>query len=684
MKDYYSILDVPRNADIATITDAYNAMRQTFHPDNFGHSSDSVKAKTASKVFKNVQEAWEALSNQSKRAEYDRELNRFEEERVRATRATHSPSSYNGTDRAADAGHETRPDHTRPRDSDAPRVDVPQWRPAFLSLEMMPKDVRNWIYSRQAQSISAQVRIPLSHPAQCLTGLLLCVGSVSVACAIAALRPLSVSTVSLLGLVCIISFVIAARLLLPYVCRIGCSFYVTPLYLVETGYNQAAYWPLWQLKPGMKMERLKKGSNTYTILHIPLCDFTRSIIIKDPALAERFVVTLNKYIKLIDSALKANELASLVNHDDLRTLDGRTNPSVLPPQPRFLLQSFSTGGFIGSLLALGIVLCTLPAGSMSGASNDLSPDTNNSAGELFSSVDRAQYEASAEPASARKLAWKPLSSPRTSDNTARSSPSRVLPAPDFRNEFSSAQFLPVISDETESREVLVKAARTHFSSPLYRYDDARYADLTGRPMFAPGAFSIVEVAHDGSLLMFSTTKGWLISFPPRDDGYGRIEAQAQAYGKESSIRREWQSRIEIASSGNDGNDASLQPLWASTLQNPRADNLGRFPSPLDEGVSARETFYRMPQWGDYSGAARGSVTLISHKDGAIFCTASFLRSTSSSRIKFVPVFRRSSEPRTVPMFVGEIDNLKAHGNSLSGRCVGFVPLEGDIVILSLE
>jgi len=63
-KDYYEILGVSRNADTSTIKSAYRKLARKYHP-------DVNKTKEAEEKFKDINEAYEVLSDKNKRQRYD-------------------------------------------------------------------------------------------------------------------------------------------------------------------------------------------------------------------------------------------------------------------------------------------------------------------------------------------------------------------------------------------------------------------------------------------------------------------------------------------------------------------------------------------------------------------------------------------------------------------------------------
>ena len=63
-KNYYDILNVPRNADEKELKRAYRSLTKKYHP-------DINKEEGAEEKFKDINEAYSVLSDAQKRAQYD-------------------------------------------------------------------------------------------------------------------------------------------------------------------------------------------------------------------------------------------------------------------------------------------------------------------------------------------------------------------------------------------------------------------------------------------------------------------------------------------------------------------------------------------------------------------------------------------------------------------------------------
>ena len=66
MKDYYAVLGTNKNASYEEIKRAFRRLAMRYHPDR--NPDNSLEA---AEIFKNINEAYEVLSDNSKRQQYD-------------------------------------------------------------------------------------------------------------------------------------------------------------------------------------------------------------------------------------------------------------------------------------------------------------------------------------------------------------------------------------------------------------------------------------------------------------------------------------------------------------------------------------------------------------------------------------------------------------------------------------
>lgn len=94
-RNYYEILGVTRDASVEEVKKAYRKLARRYHPDlNPGD-------KAAEEKFKNIGEAYEMLSNEEKRAQYDQYSRFWKQKGVsrRSSRRVKSTASWNGGER---------------------------------------------------------------------------------------------------------------------------------------------------------------------------------------------------------------------------------------------------------------------------------------------------------------------------------------------------------------------------------------------------------------------------------------------------------------------------------------------------------------------------------------------------------------------------------------------------------
>ncbi len=73
MADYYAVLGVPRTASISEIRQAYGRLAREKHPDRFADPEERARAHEA---FRDMTTAFNTLSNEKSRREYDASLDR--------------------------------------------------------------------------------------------------------------------------------------------------------------------------------------------------------------------------------------------------------------------------------------------------------------------------------------------------------------------------------------------------------------------------------------------------------------------------------------------------------------------------------------------------------------------------------------------------------------------------------
>ena len=69
-RDYYEVLGVDKSASENDIKKAYRKAAMKYHPDKFANASDAEK-KDAEEKFKEINEAYQVLSDSQKKQQYD-------------------------------------------------------------------------------------------------------------------------------------------------------------------------------------------------------------------------------------------------------------------------------------------------------------------------------------------------------------------------------------------------------------------------------------------------------------------------------------------------------------------------------------------------------------------------------------------------------------------------------------
>lgn len=91
MKDYYKILEISMSVTKDDVKKAFRSLAKKYHPDR------NVNDTTALKKFQEVNEAYEVLSNEDSRREYDKKLSGFKQGNSKETNSKNNNASSGKT-----------------------------------------------------------------------------------------------------------------------------------------------------------------------------------------------------------------------------------------------------------------------------------------------------------------------------------------------------------------------------------------------------------------------------------------------------------------------------------------------------------------------------------------------------------------------------------------------------------
>ena len=92
MQNYYDILEIKENASIEVIKAAYKTLAKKYHPDNWSGQEDFANQK-----FVEIGKAYEVLSDEQLKKQYDEKLRQVKNTSSERTTQTHDAHSYEGT-----------------------------------------------------------------------------------------------------------------------------------------------------------------------------------------------------------------------------------------------------------------------------------------------------------------------------------------------------------------------------------------------------------------------------------------------------------------------------------------------------------------------------------------------------------------------------------------------------------
>ena len=87
MKDYYKILEISINATKDDIKKAFRSLAKKYHPDR------NVNDENALRKFQEVNEAYEVLSNEDSRKDYDKKISNFKQSNNKETNSKNNKTN---------------------------------------------------------------------------------------------------------------------------------------------------------------------------------------------------------------------------------------------------------------------------------------------------------------------------------------------------------------------------------------------------------------------------------------------------------------------------------------------------------------------------------------------------------------------------------------------------------------
>jgi len=87
VKDYYKILEISINANKDDIKKSFRSLAKKYHPDRNANDENALRK------FQEVNEAYEVLSNEDSRIEYDKKLSNFKQNNNKETNSKNNKTN---------------------------------------------------------------------------------------------------------------------------------------------------------------------------------------------------------------------------------------------------------------------------------------------------------------------------------------------------------------------------------------------------------------------------------------------------------------------------------------------------------------------------------------------------------------------------------------------------------------
>lgn len=336
-KGYYTILGVTPDATPEEIRSAYRLRARIVHPDRFDPVKQKADWENASEMLRELNEAFEVLSDPVRRADYDRASGG----RTGSPRTPPPPGGSGATHEARQSANTARPAGAY---VGAGRIHFSQLSP----------DLQALLRELEASGARSQFRKVFIRRPSTGVGLLLPLSWMAVVVSSWVGWTPALSALAVWG-----GGLAAALLSVPlwdhdlrgFRCQLRPAVYVTPLYMIRTAFDFVSFWPLYSLQ-GMPV-----GDELYGRLLVTL-NFADTSVHMWLTLGQVFALQLaiRQNLALASDASASGDRAYFAKHDWFAGVDRSTQPPSHSPTPLHKRAAVWVSSCVVTLGALGVLV----------------------------------------------------------------------------------------------------------------------------------------------------------------------------------------------------------------------------------------------------------------------------------------------------------------------------------------
>jgi hypothetical protein len=237
MKSHYDVLGIPTNATQEQVVTAYRLRSKVLHPDRFDRTKQSVEWELANELLKELNASYAILRDPNTRAEYDRAIGVS-----RTSTTARQTSAATGASQTA-----ARPPRPSPRASV-----VPPLSSGYAAYRALSATLQNRLRNRCTGKVTPQFRVRIGGVITAYIVVAIVVFGGAVCLSSSAAERWESDTLQGVMFWTFIGFGATAYSLFRIIrwqsSPLKCHLIVTPLYLIETRFDEVWYWPIWHVR----------------------------------------------------------------------------------------------------------------------------------------------------------------------------------------------------------------------------------------------------------------------------------------------------------------------------------------------------------------------------------------------------------------------------------------------------